>query len=264
MLTGPLQNTPFPVRARPFVMIDPFMSYRPFVPVQRLLLFILFSAVTTASAAAQPSAVAATPQARPDNGRPALTATRAAQAPVLDGDVAGDPVWQQATPASGFWQEQPDEGQPSTERTDVRVVYTRDTLYVGVICYDRQPDGIIVSDARRDSALDQTDSFQIILDTYRDRLNGFVFGTNPAGIEYDGQVTNEGQGGAGLAGGQRQQAGSGSGFNVNWDGAWEVRSRISEVGWAAEFAIPFRTLRFPSGAQQTWGINFQRNIRRRN
>ena len=110
----------------------------------------------------------------------------------------------------------------------------------------------------------QTDSFQIIFDTYRDRLNGFVFGTNPAGIEYDGQVTNEGQGGGGLAGGLRQQTGSGSGFNVNWDGAWEVRSRISEIGWSAEFAIPFRTLRFPSGARQTWGVNFQRNIRRRN
>ena len=196
--------------------------------------------------------------------QPAVTATRVAQPPALDGEVASDPAWQAAAPVTGFLQEQPDEGQPSTERTEVRIVYTATTLYVGVICYDRQPGGIIVSDARRDAALDQTDSFQIIFDTYRDRLNGFVFGTNPAGIEYDGQVTNEGQGGGGLAGGQRQQTGSGSGFNVNWDGAWEVRSRISEIGWSAEFAIPFRTLRFPSGARQTWGVNFQRNIRRRN
>src|SRR5918993_3333253 len=196
--------------------------------------------------------------------QPPVTATRVAQPPTLDGNVVADPAWRDAAPAAGFVQEQPNEGQPSTERTEVRVVYTATTLYVGVICYDREPGGIIVSDARRDAALDQTDSFQIIFDTYRDRLNGFVFGTNPAGIEYDGQLTNEGQGGGGLAGGQRQQAGSGSGFNVNWDGAWEVRSRISEIGWAAEFAIPFRTLRFPSGAQQTWGLNIQRNIRRRN
>ena len=196
--------------------------------------------------------------------QPTVTAVRIEQSPTIDGDVTGDPAWRAAVPISGFYQEQPDEGQPSTERTEVRVVFTGSTIYVGVICYDREPGAIIVSDARRDAALDQTDSFQIIFDTYRDKLNGFVFGTNPAGIEYDGQVTNEGQGGAGLAGGQRQQGGAGSGFNVNWDGAWEVRSRISEIGWSAEFAIPFRTLRFPAGAQQTWGVNFQRNIRRRN
>jgi hypothetical protein len=88
-----------------------------------------------------------------------------------------------------------------------------------------------------------------------------VFGTNPAAIEYDAQVTNEGQGGGGLSG---QRGGSGGGFNINWDGAWEVRTLIDERGWHAEFAIPFRTLRFPSGAEQNWGVNFQRNIRRRN
>ena len=183
---------------------------------------------------------------------------------MLDGDVLGDPVWRQAEPVSTFWQERPDEGQPASERTEVRSVYTADTLYLGVVCYDRDPKSIVVSDARRDASLDETDSFQVIFDTFRDRLNGFVFGTNPAGIEYDGQVTNEGQGGGGLAPGQRQQTGSGSGFNVNWDGAWEVRARLSAIGWSAEFAIPFRTLRYPSGADQIWGVNFQRNIRRRN
>jgi Domain of unknown function (DUF5916) len=212
------------------------------------------------------STISAAQNQLPSNERtpPAVTATRAQQVPTLDGDITSDPAWQEAAAATDFWQEQPDEGQPSSERTEVRVIYSADTLYVGVICYDRDPGGIIVSDARRDSPLDNTDSFQIIFDTYRDRLNGFVFGTNPAGIEYDGQVTNEGQGGGGLGGGLRQQAGAGSGFNVNWDGAWEVRSRITETGWSAEFAIPFRTLRFPAGTSQTWGVNFQRNIRRRN
>ncbi len=210
------------------------------------------------------SALASARQNGAAPGPPAITASRVAQAPVLDGDVLNDPAWQTAGPVSTFWQEQPDEGQPASEITEVRIVYTESTLYVGVVCHDRTPDGIIVSDARRDAPLDNTDSFRIIFDTFRDRLNGFVFGTNPAGIEYDGQVTNEGQGGGGLAAGQRTQSGSGSGFNVNWDGAWEVRSRISEIGWTAEFAIPFRTLRFPPGANHTWGVNFQRNIRRRN
>ena len=208
------------------------------------------------------TAAAGAPQ--PPGTRPNIAAARVEQAPSLDGEVAGDSTWQSAPPATGFWQEQPDEGQPASERTEVRVVYTDDTLYVGVICYDRAPGQIIVSDSRRDAPLDETDSFQVIFDTYRDQLNGFVFGTNPAGIEYDGQVTNEGQGGGGLGPGQRQQAGSGGGFNLNWDGAWEVRSRITEIGWSAEFAIPFRTLRFPSGSDQVWGVNFQRNIRRRN
>ena len=164
---------------------------------------------------------------------------------------------------TGFWQEQPDEGQPASENTEVRIIFTRDTLYIGVVCFDREPGSIIVSDSRRDAGLDDTDSFRIIFDTYSDRQNGFVFGTNPAAIEYDGQVTNEGQGGGGLGGGS-QQSGSGGGFNLNWDAAWEVRTKIDERGWSAEFAIPFRTLRFPSGADQMWGVNFQRNIRRRN
>ncbi|MCA1586086.1 MAG: carbohydrate binding family 9 domain-containing protein [Acidobacteria bacterium] len=195
---------------------------------------------------------------------PTATASRIAERPLLDGDVIGDPAWQGATPVEGFTQEQPDLGAPASERTEVRLVFTADTLYVGVVCYDRDPSGIIVSDSRRDAPLEDTDSFRLIFDTYRDRQNGFVFGTNPAGIEYDGQVTNEGQGGGGLAGAQMQQSGSGSGFNLNWDGAWEVRAKITEIGWTAEFAIPFRTLRFPSGTDQVWGVNFQRNIRRRN
>jgi hypothetical protein len=192
------------------------------------------------------------------------TASRVTEAPTIDGDILNDPAWAQAAPITGFTQEQPNEGEPVSERTEVRIIFTNDTLYIGAILYDSDPSGIIVSDARRDAPLDDTDSFQMIFDTYRDRQNGFVFGTNPAAIEYDGQVTNEGQGGGGLGFGQMQSGGSGAGFNINWDAAWTVRTRIGEHGWSAEFAIPFRTLRYPSSATQTWGINFQRNIRRKN
>lgn len=205
----------------------------------------------------------ASAQTKPGSANVA-TAVRATEAPTLDGDVLGDPAWKAATPITNFVQEQPDEGQPASEKTEVRVIFTADTLYVGVVLYDSDPSGIIVSDARRDSPLDDSDSFQMIVDTYRDRQNGFVFGTNPTGLEYDGQVTNEGQGGGGLGFGQRQSGGSGSGFNINWDGAWTVRARITAQGWAAEFAIPFRTIRYPAATEQTWGINFQRNIRRKN
>lgn len=191
---------------------------------------------------------------------PEVTAQRQEMSPVLDGDVLGDPAYARASVISEFWQTTPDAGEPASERTEVRILYTDRALYIGVVCYDNDPSSIIVSDSRRDAPLDETDSFTFIFDTYLDGQNGFVFGTNPAGIEYDAQVTKEGQG---MFGG-RQQSGSGAGFNINWDGSWDVRTQITDIGWTAEFKIPFRTLRFPSGEGQTWGVNFQRNIRRRN
>ncbi len=112
-----------------------------------------------------------------------------AQAPVLDGDVLGDPAWADAEPVSGFLQTRPNDGQPATERTEVRVVFTRNTIYFGVVCYDRNPSAIIMTDSRRDSTLNDSDSFQMVLDTFSDQQNGFVFGTSPAGQEYDGQVS---------------------------------------------------------------------------
>ncbi len=183
--------------------------------------------------------------------------------PLLDGNVLADPAWEGVPPATGFRQTAPDEGQPASERTEVRVVFTDDTIYFGVVCYDRDPGAIIVTDSRRDSSLADSDSFQLILDTFLDRQNGFVFGTSPAGQEYDGQLVNEGAGGSGMGRGGTS-FGAGGGFNLNWDGVWQVRTATSDVGWSAEFAIPFRTIRFPAGRAQTWGVNFQRNIRRRN
>ena len=216
---------------------------------------LLLILAVPAMAAAQAADVTAMP-------RPAVEAVRLEEPPVIDGDVLEDPIWRDIRPITEFWQSTPDTGAPASERTDVRVAYTRDMLLVAVVCHDRDPSTIVIAEARRDSPLDETDSFRIILDTYRDRQNGFVFGTNPNGLEYDGQVSNEGQGGSIVLGGQ--QVGSGGGFNLNWDGSWRVQTRIGPFGWSAEFAIPFRTLRYPAAAEQIWGLNFQRNIRRRN
>ena len=167
--------------------------------------------------------------------------------------MLSDPAWADVPAATGFTQTQPDEGQPATERTEVRVLFDDDTIYFGIVCYDRDPDGIITSVSRRDSSLSNSDSIQLVLDTFRDRQSGFVFGTSPAGQEFDGQIANEGQGGRG-----------GFSVNYNWDGAWVVRTQVSDVGWSAEFAIPFRTINYPNREEQTWGMNIQRNIRRRN
>ena len=227
----------------------------------RRLLTVLGLTGLVLAVAAPAVARQASPATRP---RPAGTAGAVAEAPTLDGDVLGDPAWKAAPVITSFFQEQPVEGAPSTEKTEVRMVFTKDTLFIGAVMYDAEPGGIVTADPRRDASLDDVDSFRMLVDTYRDRQNGFVFGTSAAGGEYDGQVTNEGQGGGGIAFGGTSAAGSGGGFNLNWDGAWTVRTKISDVGWTAEFAIPFKTLRFPGTPDQTWGVNFQRNIRRKN
>ncbi|HJS59932.1 MAG TPA: DUF5916 domain-containing protein [Vicinamibacteria bacterium] len=203
-------------------------------------------------------ASAAIPSAAlPPDHPPVASAVALEAPPVLDGEVLQDPTWQSAPVLTEFWQTTPDEGAPASERTEVRVVYTKEALYFGIVCHDSEPSRIVVNESRRDSPLEETDSFRIVLDTYRDRQNGFAFGTNPTGLEYDGQVTSEGEGGGGLGS-------SLGGFNLNWDGSWEVKARIGEHGWSAEFAIPFRTLRYAAGNPQSWGVNFERTIRRRN
>lgn len=159
-------------------------------------------------------------------------------------------------PFSAFIQQEPSEGQPSTERTELRFLLDRENLYVAVICFDREPQNILVSQSRRDADLGDTDSFRILLDTFNDGQNAFVFGTNPFAIEHDGQVRAEGQTG--------QTGGGGAGFNVNWDADWTVRARITARGWEAEFAIPLRTLRYNPGDDGVWGVNAMRNIRRKN
>jgi hypothetical protein len=135
-----------------------------------------------------------------------------------------------------------------------------------VIAFDREPERIIVTQSRRDGDLNDTDSIQILLDTLNDGQNAFVFGTNPFGIEYDGQVMNEGQtsGSSVRSGGAGSQRGQVSGFNTNWDADWTVRASITARGWEAEFSIPLKTLRYQPGTGQTWGVNVMRNIRRRN
>jgi hypothetical protein len=187
---------------------------------------------------------------------PNMDAHKLAISPVIDGVILGDEAWVSVVPATGFRQVQPNDGRPSSQKTEVFIGYSETSLYIGVIAHDDDPAGIIVTDSRRDSSLDDTDAFLVIIDGLLDRQNGFIFGTNAAGIEYDAQITKEGSGGG---------FGSGGGaFNLNWDSSWTVRSRIGEYGWSAEFEIPFRTLRYGSGDAQDWGINFQRNIRRNN
>ncbi|MEW5918054.1 MAG: DUF5916 domain-containing protein, partial [Gemmatimonadota bacterium] len=185
-------------------------------------------------------------------------------APVIDGRLDDEP-WSGAQLYDGFVQRELREGEPVTERTEVRILTDGEALYVGAWLFDREPSAIIPGDKIRDVTLTNSDYFGIILDTYLDRQNGFVFATTPSGVEHDGQVVREGEGGGVFQQGQtRAQSGSMGGFNLNWDASWTVATSIDSLGWYAEFRIPFATLRYGGGADQTWGLNLVRGIRRKN
>lgn len=223
-----------------------------------LLAAVLCSAIAPAPATGQ--SVAITPAQNTRAG----TARRLTAKPVIDGKL-DDAVWRDAELFSGFTQREPDVGAAATERTEVRIFTDAEALYVGAWLYDTRAAEIVAGEKVRDGQLGNSDNFAFILDTYRDRQNGFVFGTTPAGIEYDGQVTREGEGGGVFQQGQtRAQVGTMGGFNLNWDGSWTVATSRDSLGWYAEFRIPFTTLRYGASPTQVWGLNLSRLIRRTN
>lgn len=194
-------------------------------------------------------------------------AARTQQAPTIDG-VPDEAAWMNGPVLSDFTQREPSDGEPASERTEVRVIYDDEAIYVAVWAWDSQVDQLVPGDAIRDYEVTDADAVIMIFDTYKDERNGFVFGTTPAGIEYDGQVSAGGTGGGGFlggggGGGNRFQFGSGGGFNKNWDGSWTVAASSDDRGWFAEFRIPFSTLRYSSD-QGTWGFNISRRVRRLN
>ncbi|MDA9192802.1 carbohydrate binding family 9 domain-containing protein [Flavobacteriaceae bacterium] len=152
----------------------------------------------------------------------------------------------------------PNFGEPSSEKTEIRLAYTDRNLFISVVGFDSDPSKIVVSDSKRDADLNDEDSFLFILDTYNDFQNGFLFGTNSDGMQYDAQIDNEGIGN--FNPNSRQKGGTLGGTNVNWDASWEVKTIKGDFGWSAEFSIPLNSLRFLPGENKTWGLNFQRNI----
>jgi hypothetical protein len=175
-----------------------------------------------------------------------LVAKRATGPITIDG-VLNEPDWSDAPLATHFIQNDPKEGESATYETDVRFLYDEENLYFGVVAHDDDPARIIVNDLTRDFNARSGDAFGIVLDTFHDERNGFMFETNPAGAKFDAQFVNEG-----------------ADFNQNWDGVWHVRSRVTEDGWVTEIAIPLKTVRFGDADVQTWGVNFLRRTRRLN
>ena len=232
---------------------------RPLIGIVTLVLTLVLTC--SLSAAAEQAPPAATPASFPT-----VTLPAGADAPVIDGRVAED-AWQLAPPLTSFTQQDPFEGQPATEKTEIRLLFSATHLYVGVVCFDANPASLILSQSRRDAPLTDTESVILVFDTFNDNQNAFVFGTNPVGIEYDGQVSREGQTSGivfGGGSGQGTQRGGITSFNPNWDGDWIVKAQVTERGWEAEMAIPLKTLRYSTGTGKTWGFNVLRNIRHKN
>jgi hypothetical protein len=210
------------------------------------LMLLLGAALAAAPAApAAPDSVLAP---APDREVRSLAAYRLAPADRvrLDG-VLDEEFWQSADVASGFLQQEPRTGEPATEKTEVRIAYDDQNLYIGVILHDREPDGVIGRALQRDAGLGSDDRFMFILDTFMDGRTGYFFEINPAGLMGDGLLR-------GNPGGMP--------VNKSWDGIWEARVRRGDHGWSAEIRIPFRTLNFDP-ARDEWGINFQRTVRRK-
>ena len=178
--------------------------------------------------------------------RRTIAAVQVSDAIRMDGAL-DDAAWRRATATTDFTQSEPREGQPATESTEVMIAFDAQFLYIGARMKDSDAGHEIVNDIRKDFREDDQDDFEVIIDTFRDRRNGYVFIVNPEGGRVDRQISNEGRE-----------------INSSWDAVWDVKTQRTPDGWTAEFRIPFRTLRFERGADQSWGINFSRRIRRKN
>ncbi len=172
--------------------------------------------------------------------------------PKLDGTL-NDPLWNQATSIVNFLEREPFEGQAPTERTEVRILYTKREVYFGIKCFDSNPKGVVATELRRDVSQELDDYFEIVIDSAHDRRNAYVFQINPLGTQRDALVTEEQTSNQGLDDG-----------DSGWDGVWTSEARITEHGWTATVAVPFATLNFMQSRDVIWGINFKRFIRRKN
>ena len=178
-------------------------------------------------------------------------ALRIDRAPKLDGTL-GDPLWQLAKSISDFRQQEPYEGHAPTEKTEVRILYTRRAVYFGIHCYDPAPSRIVATELRRDLGQDLDDHFEILIDSNHDRQNAYVFEINPLGTQTDGLIVEE-------------HGGPNDGdFDPGWDGVWRSDAHITSDGWTATVEIPFSTLNITQSREIIWGLNFKRFIRRKN
>ncbi len=188
------------------------------------------------------AADAAAPQIDP--ALPRVHIVRTEEAPTIDG-VLNDAVWEQAAVLTDFRQTDPDEGAPVSEPTQVRLLYDASHLYIGVRCYDSEPQRIVATQMRRDVGLGTDDRIAVVIDPYFSRRNGYYFEANPLGAHGDALIEDNSE------------------FNKSWDGIWHCKATIDAEGWSVEMAIPFKTISFNPETDR-WSLNVMRFIRRKN
>lgn len=188
-------------------------------------------------AAAEPQAASGASEAPPTAAVTAITGKI-----TIDGQL-DEPEWQSAPKLARLVQRQPNPGQAPTERTEVTLLHDADYLYIGVLALDSEPGRVIGTQMSRDATLGSDDRIEVLLDTFLDQRNAFYFATNPSGALVDGLLSSEQ-------------------LNTNWDAIWQVRTRRTDRGWIAEFAIPFKSLSFPED-RTSWGFNLSRSVYRK-
>jgi len=172
-------------------------------------------------------------------------ATRTDHEPKLDGSM-NDPLWLTTVPITEFRQREPNEGQPATERTEVRILYTQREIFFGIACFDSEPSHLMATELRRDVSQGFDDHVEIVIDSAHDRRNAYAFQINALGTQRDGLIIEE--------------SGGGEDYDASWDGVWVSAAQRTPSGWTATVAIPFSTLNIISSADLTWGLNFKRFI----
>jgi hypothetical protein len=208
-----------------------------------LALSLVLSITLIGAASPSPSRAATRPALPPADAK-SVQAVRATEPIALDGRL-DESVWRSAPAATGFTQNDPQDGSPATESTEVWVAYDDHALYVAAFCHDSDPAKIRKRLGRRDSQTD-SDWFGVAVDPYFDKRSGYVFYANPAGAITDAALSND------------------VNQDDSWDGVWEVKAAVNGEGWAIEFRIPFNQIRFPKKDDYTWGVNFMRMVRRKN
>ncbi|MCZ6617780.1 MAG: carbohydrate binding family 9 domain-containing protein, partial [Gammaproteobacteria bacterium] len=172
----------------------------------------------------------------------------------IDGRL-DDPVWKSAAVLTDFTQYEPVEGIPSTEETQVRVFYSGDAIYFAIRAWDSEPDLILARLGERDRAVFTDDWIRIMLDTFDDQRQAYVFYVNPLGIQVDGLWIE----------GMRSRFGRRSAVSIDFnpDFIWESDGRVIADGWTAEMKIPYASLRFREVSVQDWGLSVSRGVRRK-
>ena len=185
--------------------------------------------------------------ARDDRGRVTVRAVRLGEVGLdIDGKLEEN-IYRRTPSMSGFIQQEPHEGEGATEKTEAWIFFDDENVYISARCWDSHPEREVANEMRRDNMnLSQNQNFAVILDTFYDRRNGYMFMTNPLGGLFDAQVTDE------------------RNINSDWNTVWQVKTGRSSEGWTVEMAIPFKSLRYKSGASQVWSVNFRRTVRWKN